>query len=656
MKNKYGISLIVLIVTIIVMIIIAGAIIMTLSGTGIIDKAENGVDLHNQAVEREQIIMALSRYQLQKNTKDNPQTLLAIMQDELNKDAMVAGPANGPITVVFNRTQNKYVVYENGDIVGPTKAVDAALEEYILGPTREGVDFNQIFDGQNFKGTDLDIEFVSNSVNFTNIANGQYGENVYIKYNDNEYYKFNVNMSFDSAQPFTDPIYGVQFIGKLDGTNKIGQQVEYAGMLWTVLYDDNEHGLQLIANDALTDLTGSKIAIDADNMSEAITSFNSSITTLNLACINKIPAAPGVIKNIRSVGSNSTNPTYENKTLFSSSNFDTIEGVVDGFDSDVLNGKLYSTDNNYISDLDQLIITNLIVPDNADNKDKKDYWFASRYMYFFNDPDTGTSFTCGIFFKEESYLNLNRIISLSAEDNDISIGGASKYIRPVITLEDDIINRLEGSGTTTEPYNLDKYYESIVIVTETASSIPNGTYYNFGLSDQTTKLVIDDSNNQFCYEGVCNDATVTINNGTVTVDTVIKNIDLTFNGNYYETKQNKILTLGLGDFGTTEHAGSGSKNGRLGFLMAINNKDLKHDIEGTYSPKGNGGGFALVFTKNTLYAHFSFSSNPDAGDFAYAGFKDMFYINDCQILYTGLENGFGWQDPQSSGVYYKVKD
>ena len=47
MKEKKGISLIVLIVTIIVMIIIAGAIILSLTETNIIDQAEVAVEKHN---------------------------------------------------------------------------------------------------------------------------------------------------------------------------------------------------------------------------------------------------------------------------------------------------------------------------------------------------------------------------------------------------------------------------------------------------------------------------------------------------------------------------------------------------------------------------------------------------------------------------------
>lgn len=47
MKNKKGISLIVLIITIIVMIILAGAIILTISNSEILSKATTGVEASN---------------------------------------------------------------------------------------------------------------------------------------------------------------------------------------------------------------------------------------------------------------------------------------------------------------------------------------------------------------------------------------------------------------------------------------------------------------------------------------------------------------------------------------------------------------------------------------------------------------------------------
>ena len=48
MQKKQGISLIVLVITIIVMIILAASVVITLSNTGVIDRASNAVDLTNE--------------------------------------------------------------------------------------------------------------------------------------------------------------------------------------------------------------------------------------------------------------------------------------------------------------------------------------------------------------------------------------------------------------------------------------------------------------------------------------------------------------------------------------------------------------------------------------------------------------------------------
>ncbi len=49
MQNKKGISLIVLVITIIVMIILAASVVITLSNTGVINRASQAVDLTNEA-------------------------------------------------------------------------------------------------------------------------------------------------------------------------------------------------------------------------------------------------------------------------------------------------------------------------------------------------------------------------------------------------------------------------------------------------------------------------------------------------------------------------------------------------------------------------------------------------------------------------------
>lgn len=70
MKEKKGISLIVLIVTIIVMIIIAGAVILTLTDTNVIDQAETAVEKHNLSEIKSAASMAYADWILNENTTE----------------------------------------------------------------------------------------------------------------------------------------------------------------------------------------------------------------------------------------------------------------------------------------------------------------------------------------------------------------------------------------------------------------------------------------------------------------------------------------------------------------------------------------------------------------------------------------------------------
>ena len=60
MKSKQGISLIVLVITIIVMIILAGAIVIALNNSGIIGRASEAVEKTNLAAVKELAQMAWS--------------------------------------------------------------------------------------------------------------------------------------------------------------------------------------------------------------------------------------------------------------------------------------------------------------------------------------------------------------------------------------------------------------------------------------------------------------------------------------------------------------------------------------------------------------------------------------------------------------------
>ena len=93
MKQNKGISLIVLIVTIIVMIIISGAIIMSLNQTNVIDQAEEAVEKHNLSELKSAASMAYSDWLLKENLPetDSPQAKSGQAQNYIRKELVEQG-------------------------------------------------------------------------------------------------------------------------------------------------------------------------------------------------------------------------------------------------------------------------------------------------------------------------------------------------------------------------------------------------------------------------------------------------------------------------------------------------------------------------------------------------------------------------------------
>ena len=113
-KNK-GISLIVLVITIIVMIILAGSIIITLSNSGIINKANEAVDLTNDKQMQEYITSELilnGWYSGKPITKE----LLDEIDGVTVTEAKV-GDKVVPGTWIVEKDGAKTTIYETGDIV-----------------------------------------------------------------------------------------------------------------------------------------------------------------------------------------------------------------------------------------------------------------------------------------------------------------------------------------------------------------------------------------------------------------------------------------------------------------------------------------------------------------------------------------------------------
>ena len=115
-NNQKGITLIALVITIIVLIILAGISIMMISGQdGILSRAGNAKEINIAGQEKEQIQLAYSAALIDtKGTKITAENF----QTELNKyaEATVTENADGSFNIVFTKTNNSYT-FDSGNFV-----------------------------------------------------------------------------------------------------------------------------------------------------------------------------------------------------------------------------------------------------------------------------------------------------------------------------------------------------------------------------------------------------------------------------------------------------------------------------------------------------------------------------------------------------------
>ncbi len=153
--------------------------------------------------------------------------------------------------------------------------------------------------------------------------------------------------------------------------NAKSQNVKYNSRLCRVLYNDKEHGLQIITTDSVVDVT-----LGSDNFEEAKNTYNNAVDILNnkakeyLLETDKMESTANKIAvDARCLGSFPT----KNGERFQG---DTIKGTdyknsYEYFNS--FNKKLKLADENYREDANQLVKLGLTV--------KKKTWLASRYVY-----------------------------------------------------------------------------------------------------------------------------------------------------------------------------------------------------------------------------------------------------------------------------------
>lgn len=183
----------------------------------------------------------------------------------------------------------------------------------------------------------------------------------YIKYYDDMY---KLKLTRENGTYKTEAFYGLTKIEVDTENTKVGKTVNYDGKTWTILYDDDTNGLQMICNEvyrnfilgmndsSITDWDAifSEVDVNSDGvmyrLEQSLYSYNNAITTLNKACEKLFKDEEGNfkdnIKDVRCVGSNPTDKNLENTTLFKS------EGLR-------WNGVAKCSDFNYVTDYDRMV-------------------------------------------------------------------------------------------------------------------------------------------------------------------------------------------------------------------------------------------------------------------------------------------------------------
>lgn len=126
LKKEIGITLVALVVTIVVLLILAGVSINTIFGeNGIIKRAKKAQEQIEISNEKEIIMRAKALMTIKnEDSKISCKKLEEALQEEIGKNNVEASDAGETIDVFFSDTNRYYEINENGDIIGPNEVVN----------------------------------------------------------------------------------------------------------------------------------------------------------------------------------------------------------------------------------------------------------------------------------------------------------------------------------------------------------------------------------------------------------------------------------------------------------------------------------------------------------------------------------------------------
>ena len=109
LKNNNGITIVTLVITIVIMLILAGVTVKITTGKGTINEAENTKSEYNLEEEKAKIKSGYLSYISAKMTDDNARLYV--------KDAQTTGNATSGWTATFTKTNNEYKLTKDGKVI-----------------------------------------------------------------------------------------------------------------------------------------------------------------------------------------------------------------------------------------------------------------------------------------------------------------------------------------------------------------------------------------------------------------------------------------------------------------------------------------------------------------------------------------------------------
>ncbi len=441
MKNKKGITLIALIITIIVMLILVGVTVTVAINGGLFQKTKEAANKTQIEQEKEILTAAAIAAYDEKAGKIEKDKLIAQLNDEWTIDG------EGPFTCTSPK-QNRYTVSTDGEI---KYCLGTELEQYILGDELKGRDFDRICDLDTKKFTNSNVEFLYLLSDNENAGLAF----MYIKY-DNAIYRFKISFDFDTNASTTMASEGVKEIYKPNGNEgKLLSEVtgnnDYKD--WTIIYDNGDTveavynyamgevglGAEYEKTDFANDEEAKKEA-DLDNdgtvseLEKAIYSYNHSIDTINNYCKNLTGLPTNT--NVRSVGARTDTPKE----------YYTFENVkIDEEGSNKINIKVRKPDMEYEADAARLMFYNIAKATTKGSTEESKYLFASRRTYKLDmEVDGILTKTCGciqpFYYEGELWRSgENGLVLVTGYEGDLIVGTEKNSwnmpVRPVITVK-----------------------------------------------------------------------------------------------------------------------------------------------------------------------------------------------------------------------------